>query len=76
MIPVATALLFAAAFAVYALLPFLNPALRNKRIVADSFKINLENLKHKKEEVLSVLNDLEYDFHMHKMSEEDYLHQE
>jgi hypothetical protein len=64
-------ILIAAFFALYAILPFFDKAFRNKRIASGGEE--LENILHRKEEVLSALNDLEYDFRLHKMGEPDYL---
>jgi hypothetical protein len=38
-----------------------------------SASIEKEDLRYRKEEVLSAINDLEYDFKMKKMTEADYL---
>lgn len=64
-------ILLAALFAVYAILPLLDPNLRNKRLPGGSGE--RENLIMRKEEVITALNDLEYDFRMKKIGEPDYL---
>jgi hypothetical protein len=64
-------ILIAVFFALYAILPFFAKEFRNKRIATGGEE--LENILHRKEEVLSALNDLEYDFRLHKIGEPDYL---
>lgn len=59
------------AFVLYALLPYFDKNLRNKRIEAESPE--LTEYGHRKNEILSSLNDLEFDFRMKKISEPDYL---
>lgn len=63
--------LVATFFAVYALLPFFDNNYRNKRLSGGTGE--RENLILRKEEVLTALNDLEYDFRMKKIGEPDYL---
>jgi hypothetical protein len=64
-------ILIAAFFALYAILPFFDTAYRNRKIAAGGEE--LQNILHRKEEVLSALNDLEYDFRLKKIGEPDYL---
>ena len=64
-------ILIAGLFAVYAILPFFDQNFRNKRLPGGSGE--RENLILRKEEVLSALNDLEYDFRLKKIGEPDYL---
>ena len=64
-------ILVASLFAVYAMLPFFDKNLRNKRLPGGTGE--RENLILRKEEVISALNDLEYDFRMKKIGEPDYL---
>jgi hypothetical protein len=58
-------------FAVYALLPFFDTNFRNKHLPGGTGE--RENLILRKEEVLTALNDLEYDFRLKKIGEPDYL---
>jgi hypothetical protein len=58
-------------FVLYALLPFFDTTYRNKRLPGGTGE--RENLILRKEEVLTALNDLEYDFRMKKIGEPDYL---
>ena len=61
----------AVVFAIYAILPFFDVNFRNKRLPGGTGE--KENLILRKEEVISALNDLEYDFRMKKIGEPDYL---
>jgi hypothetical protein len=63
--------LVAAFFAVYAILPLFDKNYRNKRLPGGTGE--RENLLLRKEEALTALNDLEYDFRMKKIGEPDYL---
>jgi hypothetical protein len=63
--------LIAAFFVVYAILPFFDKNYRNKHLPGSTGE--RENLLLRKEEVLTALNDLEYDFRMKKIGEPDYL---
>jgi hypothetical protein len=63
--------LVASFFAVYAILPFFDTNYRNKRLPGGTGQ--RENLILRKEEVLTALNDLEYDFRLKKIGEPDYL---
>jgi hypothetical protein len=63
--------LVAAFFAVYAILPLFDKNYRNKRLPGGTGE--RENLLLRKEEVLTALNDLEYDFRLKKIGEPDYL---
>jgi hypothetical protein len=63
--------LIAAFFAVYAILPLFDKQYRNKHLPGGTGE--RENLILRKEEVLTALNDLEYDFRMKKIGEPDYL---
>jgi hypothetical protein len=63
--------LIAAFFAVYAILPLFDKKYRNKHLPGGTGE--RENLILRKEEVLTALNDLEYDFRMKKIGEPDYL---
>ena len=63
--------LIAALFAVYAILPFFDQNFRNKRLPGGTGE--RENLILRKEEVITALNDLEYDFRLKKIGEPDYL---
>ncbi len=58
-------------FAVYAILPFFDKNFQNKRLSGGTGE--RENLIMRKDEVLTALNDLEYDFRMKKIGEPDYL---
>lgn len=58
-------------FALYAILPFFDKNFRNKHLAGGTGE--RENLVLRKEEVLTALNDLEYDFRMKKIGEPDYL---
>ena len=64
-------ILLAVLFALYAILPFFDKAYRNRKLTSGGEE--LENILHRKEEVLSALNDLEYDFRLNKIGEPDYL---
>lgn len=65
-------ILVAAFFAVYILLPFWEDSFRKKRLeYAGNEK---ENMTLRKNEILEAVNDLEYDFKLKKISEEDYSH--
>ena len=64
-------ILVAALFAVYAILPFFDKNFRNKHLPGGTGQ--REDLILRKEEVLTALNDLEYDFRMKKIGEPDYL---
>jgi hypothetical protein len=64
-------ILVAGFFAIYAILPFFDKNFRNKHLPGGSGE--RENLIMRKEEALSALNDLEYDFRMKKIGEPDYL---
>jgi hypothetical protein len=63
--------LIAVSFAVYAILPFFDKNYRNKRLPGGTGE--RENLILRKDEVLTAINDLEYDFRMKKIGEPDYL---
>lgn len=58
-------------FALYAILPFFDKNFRNKHLAGGTGE--RENLVLRKEEALTALNDLEYDFRMKKIGEPDYL---
>ncbi len=58
-------------FLTYILAPFFSQPFRNKRLPADSSQ--LENLRFKKDEVLSAIEDVKYDYRMKKITEADYL---
>jgi len=62
--------LFTTAFVVYALAPFFEKGFRNRKLKMGSS--HQENLVFRKEEMLNAMEDLEYDFKMKKMAEEDY----
>ncbi len=64
-------ILIAAFFALYAILPFFDRNYRDRRLSGGSGE--RENLILRKEEVLSALTDLEYDFRMKKIGQPDYL---
>ena len=64
-------ILIAGLFAVYAILPFFDKNFRNKHLPGGTGE--RENLILRKEEVLTALNDLEYDFRLKKIGEPDYL---
>ncbi|HSE39840.1 MAG TPA: hypothetical protein VLH08_03680 [Acidobacteriota bacterium] len=64
-------ILIAAFFALYTILPFFEKAYRNRHLPVDTGE--LENILNRKEEVISALNDLEYDFRLKKIGEPDYL---
>jgi hypothetical protein len=63
--------LIATFFAVYAILPLFDQDYRNKRLPGETGE--RENTILRKEEVLTALNDLEYDFRLKKIGEPDYL---
>lgn len=62
--------LFVALFAVYIVIPLFSKTWKKENVITDSDR---ENLLYKKEEILSSLSDLEYDFKMKKVTEPDYL---
>ncbi len=64
-------ILLAGLFGVYAMLPFFDKNFRNKRLPGGTGE--RENLILRKEEVITALNDLEYDFRLKKIGEPDYL---
>jgi hypothetical protein len=64
-------ILVAAFFALYTILPFFEKGYRNRQLPADTGE--LDDILHRKEEVLSALSDLEYDFRLKKIGEPDYL---
>ncbi|MCI0445098.1 hypothetical protein L0244_11690 [bacterium] len=64
-------ILIAVLFAAYAILPFFDRNFRNKRLPGGTGE--RENLILRKEEVITALSDLEYDFRMKKIGEPDYL---
>ena len=64
-------LLLAAFFALYIAMPFFEDGYRRRKLeFSDSKK---ENLTHSKDEILEAIRDLEYDYKMQKMTEQDYL---
>jgi hypothetical protein len=63
--------ILAALIVFYVLSPFFERAFRKRRLVAEA-DVH-QNLLFRKEEILSALSDLEYDYQMKKMSESDYL---
>jgi hypothetical protein len=63
--------LITAFFAVYAILPLFDKNYRNKSLPGGTGE--RENLILRKEEVLTAINDLEYDFRLKKIGEPDYL---
>ena len=63
-------LLIAIFLAVYALFPFFETEYKNRKLPRGS--TDRENFMYRKEEILTALNDLEYDFKMKKMAEDDY----
>jgi hypothetical protein len=65
-------ILVAAFFAVYILLPFWEVSFRKKRL--EYAGTEKENLVLRKNEILEAMNDLEYDFKMQKVNQEDYNH--
>jgi hypothetical protein len=65
-------ILVAAFFAVYILLPFWEESFRKKRL--EYAGAEKENLTLRKNEILEAMTDLEYDFKMHKVNQEDYDH--
>lgn len=65
-------ILVAAFFAIYIALPFWENAFRKRRLeYAGNEK---ENLTLRKNEILEAMTDLEYDFKLHKVTQEDYDH--
>ncbi len=65
-------ILVAAFFAVYILLPFWEKSFSKRRLeFAETHK---ENLTNRKNEILEAIQDLEYDFKLRKVNEEDYAH--
>jgi hypothetical protein len=58
-------------FVVYSLFAFFEKAYAKKKLSPVSGE--RENLEFRKEEILSAINDLEYDFEMKKITEADYL---
>ena len=63
--------LIVAVFALYVLAPFFIRSFRQKPLPAEAGDI--ENLYYRKDEVLSAIEDLKYDYQMKKISEADYL---
>lgn len=63
--------LILSAFALYAILPYFDKNFRNRKL--EDISPEQEELIFRKDEVLSSLNDLEYDFRMKKITEPDYL---
>ncbi len=59
-------------FAVYTLSPFFEKDYRRKKLEADTSQ--QENLMNRKNEVLEAIRDLEYDYKMQKVTDEDYVH--
>ncbi len=57
-------------FAFYIFSPFFERAFRKRTLVTGMTA--QENLRLRKEEIFSALNDLEYDYKMKKMAEPDY----
>jgi hypothetical protein len=68
----ATFILVAAFFTVYILLPFWEVSFRKKRL--EYAGTEHENLVLRKNEILEAMNDLEYDFKMQKVNQDDYNH--
>jgi|SRR5687768_10337834 hypothetical protein len=64
-------ILIAGFFAIYTLLPYFEQNYRKKRLEFD--ETELENLTHRKNEILEALRDLEYDHKMRKISDQDYI---
>lgn len=65
-------ILVAAFFAFYILLPFWESPFRKKRL--DYAGSEKENLILRKDEILEAMSDLEYDFKMQKVNQDDYNH--
>lgn len=63
-------ILLALFFAVYILMPFFEQDFRKKKL--DAGTTEKENLGHRKDEILEAIRDLEYDYKMQKMTEQDY----
>ena len=63
--------LLAGFFVFYIATPFFQKAFTKKGWDASS--ADRENLVHRKEEILEAIRDLEYDYHMRKITESDYL---
>ena len=63
-------ILIAAFFAVYTLLPFWEKGFRLKRL--DFSGMEKDSLLGKKNAVLEAIRDLEYDYKMQKVTDEDY----
>jgi hypothetical protein len=58
-------------FVIYTIAPLFDRNYRGRKLASESG--DYENLLVRKEEILGAINDLEYDFHLNKISEPDYL---
>ena len=65
-------ILIAAFFAVYIALPFWEKSYSKKRL--EFAETQKENLILRKNEILEAIQDLEYDFKLKKVNQEDYTH--
>jgi hypothetical protein len=63
-------ILVAAFFVVYIMLPFWEENFRKKKL--DFVGTERDNLTLRKNEILEAIHDLEYDFKMQKIAEQDY----
>jgi len=65
-------ILIAAFFIVYTLLPFWEKGFRSRRL--DFTGLEKESMAGRKSAVLEAMRDLEYDYKMQKVTDEDYHH--